>query len=338
MHHHIMQNAKQLSPFKRNVIAMVRIVLRIRILILAPLLNPFRIGPIMHHTVLLILCLFVLPVAASPSPNGPGAQSFAAPITSQTNAPFPYVLSKNKDIALSIASAGLFTTGMIAAYSVKEISAVQLNSLRATDVNAFDRPATQQWSPASSTASYVTAAMSGALPLGLVIGQLANKKIRNGLTLSLMYAQTMGLNVGFTGMMKAAAQRRRPFLYNTNISTKEKLEQKGTQRSFFSQHTSIAFCSAVFLSKTFSDIYPSSRWRYVIWPSSLLLASTTGIFRFTAGKHFPTDLLAGAALGALFGFFIPALHKTQQRPNRKFTVSVYPISGETKGLGALVLF
>ena len=38
------------------------------------------------------------------------------------------------------------------------------------------------------------------------------------------------------------------------------------------------------------------------------LAATTGALRVAAHKHFPTDVLAGAALGSAIGWFVPQLY------------------------------
>ena len=38
-------------------------------------------------------------------------------------------------------------------------------------------------------------------------------------------------------------------------------------------------------------------------------ASITGISRILAGQHFPSDVLVGAAIGALTGWVVPAVHR-----------------------------
>jgi membrane-associated phospholipid phosphatase len=50
-------------------------------------------------------------------------------------------------------------------------------------------------------------------------------------------------------------------------------------------------------------------WRYAVWGTSLLAASVTGYLRYYAGKHYPTDIIAGAAMGSITGWGIPALHR-----------------------------
>ena len=81
------------------------------------------------------------------------------------------------------------------------------------------------------------------------------------------------------------------------------------RKSFYSSHTAFAFASAVFLSTTYDEYFPESRWRGWIWAVSLTGASTVGYLRYAAGEHFPTDILAGALLGAATGYLVPVLHR-----------------------------
>ena len=40
-------------------------------------------------------------------------------------------------------------------------------------------------------------------------------------------------------------------------------------------------------------------------------AATTGYLRYAAGRHYPTDILAGAAMGAFVGYIVPSLHELE---------------------------
>ena len=50
-------------------------------------------------------------------------------------------------------------------------------------------------------------------------------------------------------------------------------------------------------------------WSTVVWVSSLSLAAYTSFARVKAGVHFPTDVIAGAAVGFAIGYLVPVLHK-----------------------------
>jgi membrane-associated phospholipid phosphatase len=79
--------------------------------------------------------------------------------------------------------------------------------------------------------------------------------------------------------------------------------------SFPSRHATIAFASAVFAGYAFDEINPGSAWSPLVWASGLGLATATSALRVASGDHFPSDVLAGAVLGAACGYLVPLLHK-----------------------------
>lgn len=94
------------------------------------------------------------------------------------------------------------------------------------------------------------------------------------------------LNAVVTQGMKRVIQRGRPFITYPFIIKRD----AGGGYSFPSGHTSAAFCTATSLSLLFP------KW-YVIAPS-YLYASAVGYARMYQGVHYPTDVLAGAIVGA----------------------------------------
>jgi membrane-associated phospholipid phosphatase len=69
----------------------------------------------------------------------------------------------------------------------------------------------------------------------------------------------------------------------------------------------------VFAAVVFQQRYPDSPWVVPIWVFGLATATTTAITRVTSGRHFPTDVLVGAAVGSLTGWLIPRLHKKDKQ-------------------------
>ena len=51
---------------------------------------------------------------------------------------------------------------------------------------------------------------------------------------------------------------------------------------------------------------PISSARGWVWGGCLTAAATTGYLRFAAGRHYPTDILVGAAMGAFVGYLVPS--------------------------------
>jgi len=54
--------------------------------------------------------------------------------------------------------------------------------------------------------------------------------------------------------------------------------------------------------------YPDSRFKWPVIIGSYALAISVGIERMLAGMHFFTDVLAGAAIGSIYGWLVPYLH------------------------------
>ena len=71
----------------------------------------------------------------------------------------------------------------------------------------------------------------------------------------------------------------------------------------------MAFASAVFLSTVHDAYHPGSASSPYIWAGSLLAAAAVGVMRIESGEHFPTDVIAGAAVGSAIGYLIPRVHR-----------------------------
>lgn len=137
-----------------------------------------------------------------------------------------------------------------------------------------------------------TLSVSGvALPVGVptTMGIYALIKKDRPLLKDAIYIGTSVIEaVGLTYAVKHVAGRERPF-----VKYPDKIHPYGAPAidspSFPSNHTAAAFSLATSLSIT----YP--RW-YVIAPSAIW-ACGVGFARMNQGVHYPTDVLAGAAMG-----------------------------------------
>jgi undecaprenyl-diphosphatase len=70
--------------------------------------------------------------------------------------------------------------------------------------------------------------------------------------------------------------------------------------SFPSGHAAGSFCVAAFLAVALPAVWPAPRAR-VVSAAGFVLASLIAASRVYLGAHFPTDVLAGAVLGAAAG-------------------------------------
>ena len=113
--------------------------------------------------------------------------------------------------------------------------------------------------------------------------------------------------------LKKIIKRDRPFITYPFIIKKD----AGGGYSFPSGHTTAAFCTATSLSLLFP------KW-YVIAPC-YLYAATVGYARMYQGVHYPTDILAGAIVGAGSAFLS---YKVEKWMNKKHTLnkSITPAS------------
>jgi membrane-associated phospholipid phosphatase len=224
--------------------------------------------------------------------------------------PFPYEL-KAKDFWLGPGGVGLFALGASLHSGHGEITLEEILALDRNDVNAFDRPATRNWSIAWGDRSDVARDVVGLSALFVsTVPPLLSGKWSETLTVTVMFAEAYAVMGGVTYLTKVAAARKRPYLYNTDLTPEERLgAEDDPKSSFFSGHAAAAFTAAAFLSKVFTDIHGPSTWSTLVWVSSLSVAAYTGFARVKAGVHFPTDVIAGAAVGFAIGYLVPVLHK-----------------------------
>lgn len=238
---------------------------------------------------------------------------------------FPYTLGK-QDFVLAPLSAATFITSEVLDKKKFNLTLAEIQKLDRQTISSFDRSATYNWSKSAERFSNVPEQALRFMPVLYAIPVLKNKQLNHGVTLGVMYGEVVFLSAGVTGITKSLAKRIRPYLYNTSFTPEERFAMQGKEApiastAFFSGHSVTAFAGAVFLSKTFTDIYGKTTWSKVIWVGSLSLATVTAIARVEAGVHFPTDVLAGAVVGSAIGYFIPVLHKTAQE---KISFMVFP--------------
>jgi membrane-associated phospholipid phosphatase len=231
----------------------------------------------------------------------------------------PYSLSFTTDSLLIGSGAALLALTLYTKEKVDPLTDNEIAALTPGNINRFDRSATNNWSPNGAKWSDITLASTMISPLAFLL----NDKIKDDfIVLGVMYGESLLITNGLNWAIKDIVQRKRPFTYNPDAPYKDKKE-KDAVLSFYSGHTANAFNSAVFASTVFSDYYPQSSWRYAVWGTTLLAASTTGYLRYYSGKHYPTDIIAGAIIGSITGWAIPALHR-----DRAEDISVKILFGE----------
>lgn len=226
---------------------------------------------------------------------------------------FPYENSSEADLTVLGSSALLFGFGYwVDSDSPGNRSFIleEVQALDSASINSFDRSATTRYSPQAAKFSDILMYSSAVAPLSLTVTDMGSKE---PLTLTTMHLETLLLNGGVTYLMKNLFRRTRPFVYNDDPRIPDSLKLSHTaRRSFPSGHTSTAFASMVFLATVYGKMYPNSDARNWVWAGCLTTAGLTGYLRYAAGYHYPSDILAGAALGAFTGWLVPQLHEIDQ--------------------------
>lgn len=234
-----------------------------------------------------------------------------------------FALSPAVDWTLSASSVALLGTDFLIAKKLRVKSqAYSGGMLDKNEVNPFDRWAMpSSYSKSMDIASQV---FQYAALLSPVI--LAATPTTEWGTIAVMYAETVLATYGISEMVKGLVDRNRPYLYTGDYAIAT--DDGDWKSSFFSGHTSRAFAGATFLSYVFCTYYPDSGWKYPVVIGSYALAATTAALRVTSGKHYLSDVLAGAAVGSLIGFLVPYLHtfeaKRQKEGDKTASFSLLP--------------
>jgi membrane-associated phospholipid phosphatase len=195
--------------------------------------------------------------------------------------------------------------------------------LSPAQVNGLDRFATRRWSPWWQSASDYSAILS----VQSCVLAVASRPVRRELaTIAVMGLETGLWLYGLGATTKALSLRPRPFMYGTLAPTDVQRE-KDARFSFFSLHTGMTAGASFFTAKVLHDLHPDARWRKWVWTGAALAPLGVGVMRVLGGKHFPTDVVVGYALGVGVGLLVPELHRVR---TRAAALEVYPSAG---GLG-----
>lgn len=218
-----------------------------------------------------------------------------------------YQLSNSREIPLLATGAAGVTASILLRNKREPLSLEDIGTLNVDDILAIDGRA-GNYGEGATTTSDVLVISSFATPLAL----LAFDETRSDAgTLGLILLETVMLNEALTGITKALIKRPRPYTYNRNAPEAVRTSRENTF-SFFSGHTSHSAAVSFFTAKTISDYVDRPGVRAVAWTGAFLLPAATGVFRYKAGKHFPSDVIVGYLVGATVGFVVPHIHKTGQ--------------------------
>lgn len=189
-------------------------------------------------------------------------------------------------------------------YKTPPLSQARINLLDRQDINRFDRPATYQWSPGTAKLSDGLALVSGLLPLIYAVDQRSRSE---ALPVIHVAAQSTLLSLSLANAFKLT-KRERPFMYNENTPIEKKLKSDA-RMSFFSAHTATVSSLCFSFAFAWKEYHPDSKAMPYIYSGAVLVPAIEAYLRVKAGKHYPTDVIAGYLCGLGASYLMHRLHQ-----------------------------
>lgn len=222
----------------------------------------------------------------------------------------------NGDYIKSYWKSGITTVSQVKSFESKEWIAVGAIAASTALVYAYDKPIfsffnRQFTEKQANNITNITDAFGNgivALPLFAVMYIVGNNEKHYHLReTSLVGLQAFVFSAGGSLLLKELTQRSRPS-QDENPYVWQGPFGNNHHSAFPSAHTMIAFSVAT----VFSEMYSEHIW---VGITAYTLAGLTGVGRIVKGKHWASDVVAGAALGYFIGKGVVLFNKKQQRKN-----------------------
>ncbi|MES2731596.1 MAG: phosphatase PAP2 family protein [Bacteroidota bacterium] len=225
----------------------------------------------------------------------------------------PYKINIAKGVPIVASGTALTLASIVVRSHRAALTLEQVNALNRNDVWSIDRSAVDHYSPSAAHLSNVFLYSSMATPFLYLI---PSKTRHDFGRIALMQFESVLFAYGLTSLTKSITQRVRPFTYNPAVPLDEKLS-KNANESFFSGHVSTTAAMSFFMASTFSQYYPESRLKPLVWTYAIVWPAATGYLRYRAGAHFLSDIVVGYVVGAATGIIVPKIHQKLRRKRIK---------------------
>jgi len=178
-----------------------------------------------------------------------------------------------------------------------------------SDVNAFDRGVAGRKDDTVALVSDIGIVLLVAAPFALdaLDVHARDEPVTSFLRDTLVVGEAILVSGAFDTGFKLAVARPRPFLYG-RPATDPLVRDAGNYVSFYSGHASIAFAAGMSYAETFALRHPDSPYRWLVYLGAGTAGAGIATLRVLAGRHFPSDVLVGAAAGSAVGLLVPFLH------------------------------
>jgi membrane-associated phospholipid phosphatase len=212
----------------------------------------------------------------------------------------PYTLKKPLDFTIS----GIGLLHATANFVVKPSSSALQMMPPNPKLPPPDRWFDYTYRPKIARGSDITAATTVALPIAVLLaGNIQSNKV----VPVIVAAEAMWMTWNLTESVKHLVKRNRPLVYAANTPDEIRFT-RDARLSFPSGHTSMVFCMATAFHLALKQYnIPLAERRWLSGSAWMLAAGTAGM-RVIAGKHYPSDILAGAALGFGTAYLMHHIH------------------------------
>ncbi|WKZ66482.1 MAG: phosphatase PAP2 family protein [Flavobacteriales bacterium] len=194
---------------------------------------------------------------------------------------------------------GLNTSGLLLAQRPRP------EAIRPGPVPSIDRVSTRLWHPQASRASD---ALFGIAAGAAVLGAIRNQHGEQPLLPVAIIAQSTLLSIGLTTTVKELVRRPRPYLHNSDVPPSLHDARKD-HLSFWSGHTANTAAITFACASLVQHSDAPRGWRTAAWIAAAGAPALMGYLRIRAGKHFPTDVIAGYAVGTAVGLGTAYFHR-----------------------------
>lgn len=215
----------------------------------------------------------------------------------------PYALNVGQELAYGGLGLGTNLLGSVLWANIstdRRAGAVEFE-----DINAYELPLAFYPAPRAGVVSAHTRDAGALAPLLLLAFPRTRAEAGR---IGVLLAETYLISSGVTTALKAGVKRTRPYVFSEAMDPNATLT-KHDRTSFISGHTSATATGAFFFAQVYADYHPDSPARPFVWAAAATLPAVSGFLRVRAGRHYPTDVIAGYLVGGAIGIAVPRLHR-----------------------------
>ena len=245
--------------------------------------------------------------------------------TPSENPDYQYNLKIDGPVTLAGTAWTLY--GFSQVYSKEKSTIAEIHALDKNNINKFDRWAAGMSSEkADAESNYL---FYGLIPAPFLLAALDKRMRKDFWKISALYIEAMAI----TGTLYTSAtffvDRYRPETYDVSLSEDQRTNGN-YKNAFFAGHVANVGTIAFFTAKIYNDYHRNNLWRWAVWGGAAAATGLTAYFRHEAGKHFPSDILLGTAVGVASGILVPQLHKKRRADGRGLGIT--PMIGPYNGM------